>query len=249
MKPRKSKKNKALVLHLQKQASLFASTAHLFMGEMYNMHRSQGLQLVALEFRLHLPIQTSSGCPAGGLGPDMLWHSYLFQSAVQGEQPVSLLSCSQGQPVWGTQQIWPWPVSTMRPWPFGVSLVWDWFPVCDACAERFERSLGCGLIRSTGSAGAHAFSVEAKCILCIRFQLPTAFREAHLVPRGRAPDLRCAWSFISPLSRSLSEIETNRPRGVRNVTVSPGRYPRWSFGQYTKKQLCQSSAILCFLQG
>lgn len=248
MKPRKSKKNKALALHLQKQASLFASTAHLFMGEMYNMHRSQRLQLVALEFRLHLP----TGCPAEGLGSDMLWHSYLFQSAVQSEQPVSLLSCSQGQPVWGTQQIWSWPVSTMRPWPFGVSFVWDGFPVWDACAEGFEHSLGCGLTRSTGSAGAHASSVEAKCSLCIRFQLPTAFREAHLVPRGRAPDLRCAWSFISSLSGSLSEIETNRPRGVRGVTVSPGRYPHWSFGQYTERQLCQKnfcSAILCFLQG
>lgn len=32
------------------------------MGEMYNMPRSQGLPLVALEFGLHL----TTGCPTGG---------------------------------------------------------------------------------------------------------------------------------------------------------------------------------------
>lgn len=87
--------------------------------------------------------------------------------------------------------------------------------MCDVCAEGLEHGLGCGFTRSTGSAGAYAFSVEAECSLCIRFQLLTAFREARLVLQGAPPDLPCARSFISPLSGSLSEIETNRPQGSK----------------------------------
>lgn len=73
MKSRTSKEYKALALDLQKQASLFASTAHFLTEEMYGIRMSQGLQLVVLEFGLHL----TQRCPTGGLSPDMLWQSYL----------------------------------------------------------------------------------------------------------------------------------------------------------------------------
>lgn len=73
MKPRTSKKYKAFALDLQKQTSLFASTAHFFTEEMYCIHRSQGLQLVVLEFGLHL----TQRYPTGGLSPDLLWQGYL----------------------------------------------------------------------------------------------------------------------------------------------------------------------------
>lgn len=162
MKPRKSKKNKALAVDLQKQASLFASTAHLFMGEMYNMCRSQGLQLVALEFGLHLTI----GCPAGGLGPaccDTVT-CLIQQFKVNSQCPYSAAlraSLFEVHSRSDTGQCPPWGLDPL------VCLLSEmqWFPVCNACAEGFECSLGCGLTRSTGSAGEHAFSGEAKCSL------------------------------------------------------------------------------------
>ncbi|XP_075282591.1 protein lin-52 homolog isoform X1 [Opisthocomus hoazin] len=73
MNPRTSKKDKAFAVDPQRQASLFASTAQLSTGQMYCIHRSQGLQLVALAFRLHLTKRCLTG-----LSPDVLWQSYLF---------------------------------------------------------------------------------------------------------------------------------------------------------------------------
>ncbi|XP_075007709.1 protein lin-52 homolog isoform X10 [Calonectris borealis] len=45
-----------------------------FLNILEKPKKSQRLQLVALEFGLHLTIR----CPTGGLGSDMLWQSYLF---------------------------------------------------------------------------------------------------------------------------------------------------------------------------
>lgn len=71
MDPRTSKeKYKALAPDLQKLTPL-ASTAHLFAGETHWTHRSQGLRLIALEFRLY----PTSGYPTGGFDPDVGWQS------------------------------------------------------------------------------------------------------------------------------------------------------------------------------
>lgn len=68
MDPRTSKeKYKALAPDLQKLTPLDA-TAHLSAGE---THRSQGLRLIALEFRLH----PTSRYPTGGFDPGVRWQS------------------------------------------------------------------------------------------------------------------------------------------------------------------------------
>lgn len=50
---------------------------------MCGVHRSQGLQWVALEFGLHLTIR----CPTGGLGPDVLCLSFNQQFQVNSQSP------------------------------------------------------------------------------------------------------------------------------------------------------------------
>ena len=101
---------------------------------------------------------------------------------------------------------------------------------CIEAAKRFEKSLGCGLTDSTNSAGAYAFSIEAECSLCVKFQLLTAFRKVCLVLQGGPPDLQHTRSFISLLMGSLVKWRLAVHREQEMLLHHEGKQPYRNFG-------------------
>lgn len=174
------------------------STALLFAGETYCIHRLQGLWLRALEFRLHPALRYPNGriwaWYATMKSPDRVFFNQLLKVCPHGDLTGLFSSGSTSVKYTAALHETGQHVSCCIG-PLVCLLYMHWFPTHKFCNEWVDNSLGCGLWQIALVLQEHLLLVKKFSAVCIIFQLLSAFRETCPVPRRGSS---VCWSFHFP---------------------------------------------------